>query len=109
MEDSLNNSFPGYAEGVYINGSHWYHDPFNLFGEYSVDHLLEILGENQINNYSALVQDQENMFIFYSIIKQEPEPIPVPVPEPNTTFLLILGYFLILIKKGFKIRTPKRF
>jgi len=103
----------GYASGSYINGYHWYSDPFDLYSEYNVDHFLELLGEsfNYTADTSVVASDQSMYFLAMILRTPEPEPVPTPVPEPNSTLFLITGLiFLFLFNKNWSIhRTPKNF
>lgn len=104
----------GYLDGTWINGSHWYYDPFDIYSDYKVDHILEILGElNSDYNPPSLsvmagIYEQESMYFLYNILdKSDQDHKPVPVPEPNSVFLLLAGLVFLCLANHFFLKRPR--
>ena len=84
----------GYGGGVWINGYHWYGDPYNLYSDFTTTHNI---APDPLYIYN---DGGQSMYLFYNMaLAPDPSPTPVPVPEPSSIALLITG--LWFIKKYF--------
>jgi hypothetical protein len=96
----------GFGKGVWINGSHWYADPFYLYSDYTIDHApLSVLGAPDLQTVSAILYEQQTMYFLRNILSEQPDPTPVPVPEPSAIALLVCCVAVVFIYKQIKCLT----
>jgi len=106
----MDETLIGFGDGVWINGSHWYADPFMLYSDYTINHYYELsfyetyVG-SQINVLSGL-QYQQDMFFLYNIINNDTVTPITPVPEPSSFCLFLVGMLVAILFN--KVLTRKR-
>jgi hypothetical protein len=82
----------GYGEGLWINGSHWYGDPYHLYSDFTTNFDLS---PNPLYIYN---DGGQNLYIFYNAVLK-PDIQPVPVPEPSCLFLAVCSILMIFFLK----------
>ena len=98
MDDDFYNV--GLDEGVWINGGHWYADPFNLYSDYKVNYTpLSVLTAPDLQTVSAILYEQQSMYFLQNILSEQHDPIPTPVPEPSSLALIFCCVAVMFICK----------
>lgn len=93
----------GFGEGIWINGSHWYADPFYLYSDFKIDRqyestLFDIYVAPQTSTMGGSGSGQDLYFLYAAINSgSDPIPTPVPVPEPSSFMLFLIGLLGIFL------------
>lgn len=100
----------GFGEGIWINGSHWYADPFYLYSDYTINRQYEstLFDTYVVQSASMVSGGGQDMYFLYNAINSssEPLPTPVPVPEPSSFVLFLIGLLGIFLFN--KVLTRRR-